>query len=162
MLSRVSRQVAKVGLTRVSSIAARPVTWKEASYAGGQLAVRRSYATEGSGSSQQMIDFMFRLQKNPEIIEQLKRINELMVTKNLIPKPEEMVDENGNMKKLTMMQQMKIFMDTDVRGAVNELGQMMTKSGLELTPEDIKMLTQFMQQNTLKQKTEDTDGDGSK
>ncbi|QPG76532.1 hypothetical protein FOA43_003921 [Brettanomyces nanus] len=122
-------RLAKVYLPK-AGISSRRALWKETTYYSRcTVSFGRMLATTGPIPDQKMNGFLKRLQQNPEIIVQLKKINQLMVSKNLVPKPEEMVDQN-------------------VRDAVSELGKSMAKSGLELTADDVKMLTQFMQENT--------------
>lgn len=111
---------------------------------------RRFYATEGpevDEGKQRVDDLVQKLQSNPEVAEQISRLGQVMVSKDLLPKPEDMIDSNGQVKKLTLMQQMKIFMDKDVRNAVSDLGKVMAKSGIKMTKEDFEIIAKYVQKS---------------
>lgn len=138
----------------VSRIAGRPVISQSYS-------LTRGYATTGPTPDDGVAKFLGKIQSHPEIMEELKKINDLMVSKKLVPPPEEMVDSTGKIKRLTMAQQMKIFMDSDVRKSIAELGKLMATSGVDMNAEDLKALGQFMQQEEASEVKKDDDGSDS-
>ena len=100
---------------------------------------RRGYTTEAEDedlkkSAAKISEMFVKAQKYPEIGQQLQKIQSLFIEKGL-------VDPQNVTKKLSWSAQMKMLTDKDLRGAFMEFYRLLTVHNIQLTPEDIKLIS---------------------
>lgn len=104
------------------------------------------YSTENNGNSdipegeQRFYDILNKIKQSPEVIEQMRSLQDLIIEKKLLPPP----GEDGKPEKLSLMQQVKVLMDADVRSRLGQLGQSIKDAGIEIKKEDVKLLLDLL------------------
>ncbi|OUM54734.1 hypothetical protein BVG19_g4154 [[Candida] boidinii] len=106
------------------------------------------YSTENNGNGNSNIpegeerfyDILNKIKQSPEVIEQMRSLQDLIIEKKLLPPP----GEDGKPEKLSLMQQVKVLMDADVRSRLGQLGQSIKDAGIEIKKEDVKLLLDLL------------------
>ncbi|GMF50457.1 unnamed protein product [[Candida] boidinii] len=70
----------------------------------------------------------------------MRSLQDLIIEKKLLPPP----GEDGKPEKLSLMQQVKVLMDADVRSRLGQLGQSIKDAGIEIKKEDVKLLLDLL------------------